>query len=91
MIELLNKQVFLDKDYHIKEYYTELGNVRVLFCKDAIQSACYLDEWLKYELCDVYFQFYDLPVLLNPHECVKWQLFSLKFNGIPSKQMILFP
>lgn len=66
MIELLGKNIFIDNDFEIKEYYTEFGNVRVLLNNNAIFSSSFIDEKTRYDLCDYYMSFYDIPCLLLP-------------------------
>ena len=66
MIEILGGRVDLDENTVIKEYYTELGNVKILYHKDARHSITFVDEEKRNDICDQYFAFYDLPVCLNP-------------------------
>lgn len=67
MIELLGKNIFIDNDFEIKEYLTEMGNIKVLINKGAIYSASFTDENLRNELCDYYMTYYDMPNILNPN------------------------
>lgn len=67
MIELLDKRIELEDGFVIKEYYTDYGNVRILYVDDIRQSVTFIDKSKKYSLCDFYFSFYDLPVSLNPN------------------------
>lgn len=66
MIEMLNGRIDLDDDFVIKEYYTNFGNIRVLYGKEAVQSVTFIDKEKRNEICDYYFSFYDIPVYLNP-------------------------
>lgn len=67
MIELINNKIFLDKNYEIREFYTESGNVKGLISNGCIQSLMYVDKNRKNELSNDYFEYYNLPVEINPN------------------------
>lgn len=66
MIEILSKKTVIDIDNEIREYYTENGNVRVLFFNGCAQSVMYTDENKHYKLFNNYLHFFNLPVMINP-------------------------
>lgn len=65
MIELIGKQVYLDNNFEIKEYYTDSGIVRTLLCDGCLQSTIFVEEEKRIQLALEYFNFYNLPVDLN--------------------------
>lgn len=67
MIELIGNKIFLEDNYEIREYYTENGFVRVLVSNECTQSLIYLDEEKRNELALDYFEFYNIPIDLNPN------------------------
>lgn len=67
MIELIGNKVFLDDNYEIREYDTENGIVRALVSNECTQSLMYVDEDKRQELGLDYFQFYNIPIDLNPN------------------------
>ena len=65
MIELLEKYVYINNKYYIKEFYTEMGNIRILFSDECIQSLMFVEDGLRNKLSDFYFSLYDIPLYLN--------------------------
>lgn len=67
MIELIGNKEFLDDDYEIREYDTEKGIVRALVSNECIQSLLYIDKDKRQDLGINYFEFYNIPIDLNPN------------------------
>ena len=58
MIELLNGRIDIDENLVIKEYYTIKGNIKILYCNDAIQSVTWTDEFQQNDIVDYYYRYY---------------------------------
>lgn len=67
MIELIGNKKFLDADYEIREYDTENGVVRALVSNECTQSLIYIDSNKRSELALDYFNYYNIPIDLNPN------------------------
>lgn len=66
MIELIGNKIFLEDNYEIREYDTENGIVRALVSNECIQSLLYIDKDKRQELGIDYFNYYNIPIDLNP-------------------------
>ena len=66
MIELIGNKIFLDDNYEIREYYTENGIARALISNECTQSLMYVDKTKRNELALDYFNYYNIPIDLNP-------------------------
>ena len=67
MIELINNKIFLEDNYEIREYETEKGIVRALVSNESIQSLMYVEKDTREELGLDYFNYYNIPMDLNPN------------------------
>lgn len=67
MIELISNKIFLDDNYEIREYDTEKGMVRALISNECTQSLIYIDNNKRSKLVLDYFEFYNIPIDLNPN------------------------
>lgn len=67
MIELINNKIFLEDGYEIREYETENGLMRALISNESIQSLIYIDKDKRKELGLDYFDYYNIPMNLNPN------------------------
>lgn len=66
MIELIGNKIFLDDNYEIREYATKNGIVRALVSNECTQSLIYIYNKKRGELALDYFDFYNIPIHLNP-------------------------
>lgn len=67
MIELIGNKIFLDDNYEIREYDTENGIVRALVSNECTQSLIYIDDNKRNKLALDYFNYYNIPIVLNPN------------------------
>ena len=67
MIELLGNGIVLDNNCEIKEFDTNDGIVMAFCYNGHIQSLIYKDKEKSNELAFYYFNFFDLPVRVNPN------------------------
>lgn len=67
MIELISNKIFLDDNYEIREYDTENGIVRALISNECTQSLIYVDSDKRSKLALDYFNYYNIPIALNPN------------------------
>lgn len=66
MIELISNKIFLDDSYEIREYDAEKGIVRALVSNECTQSLMYIDKDKRNILSLDYFNYYNVPIDLNP-------------------------
>lgn len=59
--ELEYKRIYLKNNYEIREYSTNKVNIIALFSNNAFLSFSFLDNDLKFDLCNNYLKLYDLP------------------------------
>ncbi|MBR6690241.1 MAG: hypothetical protein IKL65_02805 [Bacilli bacterium] len=67
MIELIGNKIFLENGLEIREYDTEEGVVRALISCESIQSLIYMDKEKRQKLCFEYFNYFNIPIHLNPN------------------------
>lgn len=67
MIEIYDGRVCLDNDFMIKEYYTNLGMIKILYNKDVPQSSSFKEEGKRNDIPDCYSLLFDLSVSINPN------------------------
>ena len=90
MKELEYKRIYLKNNYEIREYSTNKGNIIALFSNNAFLSFSFLDNDLKFDLCNNYLKLYDLPNYLyncgnavNLEDIVKTNTPTFGFITIP--------
>ena len=67
MIEVVGNKIYLEDNYEIRGYYTQNGIVRALVYNECIQSLLYVDKEKRKELGLNYFNYYNIPIDLNPN------------------------